>query len=460
MNEVNNDINNDNYLSDVMHTLFNATARGVTYWRKHRYHKCYKCGVYGHIAIDCSNICQLCGNLHNKTVCVYSLVELYRKINKKITREIIRDPEEINRFVERKRMEITLKNSEEQREVIKEKLVRKPEKKKVKIVKYIDLGITTPCSYQYQPPLKEEDKLDKMMKELNQHETLEVLQIRLDNILNRIQKFGNNPKEKLSKKKLIETRKKLMDKILAKKQDNNGKNGNDNNGKNGNDSKQNQNNGIITIGETTEIKVEQWKTKTETQVIIKKVKIQEKKILTKKNQELQIMEEKLKKKINLNKKWITDYEAFHAQKRDLTKMEQQEEQAKQRLKKITKTIDKKFENLKNKQARINEKYEHINQAYKKLNKKKQAFYDKKEEIYNDIHRKTMEANRREYESYKPNSYKNRMDAEFKRRVDRYMAGYRDDYGTYYGDNGYCDNGDDYEPQDYWEYRREVDNKDY
>jgi hypothetical protein len=426
-----------------MHALFNATARGVTYWRKHRYHKCYKCGVYGHIAIDCSNICQLCGNLHNKTVCVYSLVELYRKINKKLTREIIRDPEEITRFVERKRMEITLKNSEEQREVIQEKIVRKPEKKIVKIKKYTNLGITTPCSYQYKPP---QDKLKEMLHKMEDTETLEVLQIRLDNILKRIQNFGKIPKEKLSKKRLIETRQALMNKILNKQKETTVNNGN--NGK-----------GIITEQQKI-VKLEKWKPRTETIVVIKKMKVQEKKLLTKKTQELQILEEKLKKKINLNKKWITDYEAFHAQKRDLIKMEQQEEQAKQRLNKITKTIDKKFENLKNKQARINEKYDRINKAYKELKEKKQSFYNKKEQIYRDIHEKTMEANRREYESYKPNSYKNRMDREFKRRVDRYMAGYRDDYGTYYGDDGYCDNGDDYEPQDYWEYRREVDNKDY
>jgi hypothetical protein len=87
--------NNVNILSDTLHNLFNTTARGIEYWRKHRQHICYKCRRYGHIAVDCTKICELCGNLHNDSVCVHNLNKFYWKIQKILTNNIIKDPEKI-----------------------------------------------------------------------------------------------------------------------------------------------------------------------------------------------------------------------------------------------------------------------------------------------------------------------------------------------------------------------------
>jgi len=66
------------YLTDKA----NNVILGITYWRQHRHHKCYKCRKYGHIAQDCENVCLLCDNIHPKTICVQTYYKTLRKIAK------------------------------------------------------------------------------------------------------------------------------------------------------------------------------------------------------------------------------------------------------------------------------------------------------------------------------------------------------------------------------------------
>jgi hypothetical protein len=96
-----------------LHNTFNSVARGITYWHKHRHHICYKCRKYGHIAKDCSKICQACGNLHNNTVCVYSIEKLFRRINNKLTNGIIRDPQDLTNRIQQCQAEIKVEDLRE-----------------------------------------------------------------------------------------------------------------------------------------------------------------------------------------------------------------------------------------------------------------------------------------------------------------------------------------------------------
>jgi hypothetical protein len=66
------------YLTDKA----NNVILGITYWRQHRHHKCYKCKKYGHIAQDCENVCLLCDNIHPKTICVQTYYKTLKKIAK------------------------------------------------------------------------------------------------------------------------------------------------------------------------------------------------------------------------------------------------------------------------------------------------------------------------------------------------------------------------------------------
>jgi DNA repair exonuclease SbcCD ATPase subunit len=111
--------NKCNDLSEYLRELFNSTAMGVGYWRKHRHHKCYKCGKYGHIAADCNKVCPLCDNIHTNTLCVHSLIKLYEKIVEILKRNVLPDQEKLCKKIEAAKYRIsrecidqTIKNCE------------------------------------------------------------------------------------------------------------------------------------------------------------------------------------------------------------------------------------------------------------------------------------------------------------------------------------------------------------
>lgn len=87
-------------LCDYLHSLFDANARGICYWKKHRKHQCYKCNMYGHIAADCEKVCEKCQNIHNNSICVFSIEKLYRKIIKILREATIPDLEKVKNSIE------------------------------------------------------------------------------------------------------------------------------------------------------------------------------------------------------------------------------------------------------------------------------------------------------------------------------------------------------------------------
>jgi len=108
-----NNNNNNNILSECLYNLFSRTARGITYWRKHKHHICYKCRRYGHIAKDCPDICDKCGNLHNNTVCVHSMEKHLRKISEILEKNLIGDTEKIIKKIQETEQRIQIENTKE-----------------------------------------------------------------------------------------------------------------------------------------------------------------------------------------------------------------------------------------------------------------------------------------------------------------------------------------------------------
>jgi hypothetical protein len=78
-----NNNNNVNYkniriLSGYCQTLLKDTEQGISMWRQYKNKKCYSCGMYGHLACQCHNICAKCHNYHTPGICG---VEISNKIN-------------------------------------------------------------------------------------------------------------------------------------------------------------------------------------------------------------------------------------------------------------------------------------------------------------------------------------------------------------------------------------------
>lgn len=112
-NQANNEIlsSNNVELCEQLTQHFTRAAQGILYWRRHRHHKCYNCGMYGHLAKDCDNICPMCGNWHNSKVCIRSLTKLYKKIYNKISSNILKDPEAIMKYIDETELKINEANA-------------------------------------------------------------------------------------------------------------------------------------------------------------------------------------------------------------------------------------------------------------------------------------------------------------------------------------------------------------
>jgi hypothetical protein len=72
----------------------------MQYWDTHKYHKCYKCGIKGHIAQDCHKVCIKCHNIHNGPFCFYLLLKYLKDLKGTIKKNSISDAGKLIRDME------------------------------------------------------------------------------------------------------------------------------------------------------------------------------------------------------------------------------------------------------------------------------------------------------------------------------------------------------------------------
>jgi hypothetical protein len=99
-------------LWDYLYSLFNKTALGIQYWHKYKNKKCYICRNYGHRAAECNKICPHCQNLHNGTVCVYSVLTLFTKIENYLIRHTIDDEQATISYIEKTKAKLITMNTD------------------------------------------------------------------------------------------------------------------------------------------------------------------------------------------------------------------------------------------------------------------------------------------------------------------------------------------------------------
>jgi hypothetical protein len=91
---------------------FNDTALGITYWRKNKNKKCYKCGKTGHLSEDCEKVCKSCFNKHAKGICVFKIKEWIKKTHKILKGAVVTNPEQIMNKIEKLKEELIVKEQE------------------------------------------------------------------------------------------------------------------------------------------------------------------------------------------------------------------------------------------------------------------------------------------------------------------------------------------------------------
>jgi hypothetical protein len=402
-----------------MHNLFNATARGVTYWRKHKHHICYKCRQYGHISYDCINICKLCGNLHTGTVCIFSLLKLYRKINRKLKGSLIRDPEEIRKFIKESQEKILIETGEKKLEDYYMKLASKPKK-------YEGLSIAQPCRLNYPRKKKTLQDINREIREEMEKKGNSKIEVvkkiqqqrrdKLDELFAQLE--TSKPRENIQKTDVKKVNKKKgSKKIRDEKPQPNKKI----------TSIQDLNKLILnsTIEEIEPVKPEPKVNFTKPVISVTNDKGpvtngKESEDSLKKSKEiaakvqLRFREEELKiKKINLDeldaiqkqvdkakteltntKRWITDFQYYCCNKKELKNMEEKWEKLNKKSKKV--------------EEKINKQYQKLKERKEEFYKKKDEFYNFKEEVYKRMKNDNEKARERVFHKFKQARKKNHI----------------------------------------------------
>jgi hypothetical protein len=85
----------------------------MQYWDMHKYHKCYNCGIKGHIAQDCCKVCPNCHNIHQGPFCFYLLLKYLKGLKKVLLKnqladssKLLRDMEVLKKKIINKELEI------------------------------------------------------------------------------------------------------------------------------------------------------------------------------------------------------------------------------------------------------------------------------------------------------------------------------------------------------------------
>lgn len=81
----------DMMLSNAQTDVLSIVNSCVSYKNKHKHHKCYACGLYGHIAADCKTVCKECSGKHLQSHCIVKLINIINDVFDNMKHDFVKD---------------------------------------------------------------------------------------------------------------------------------------------------------------------------------------------------------------------------------------------------------------------------------------------------------------------------------------------------------------------------------
>jgi hypothetical protein len=78
-------------LSDAQTSVLSIVDSCVSYRNKYKHYRCFSCGLYGHIAADCKNVCKECSGKHLQSHCIVKLVKIINDIFDTMSHDFVKD---------------------------------------------------------------------------------------------------------------------------------------------------------------------------------------------------------------------------------------------------------------------------------------------------------------------------------------------------------------------------------
>jgi len=81
----------DMMLSNAQTDVLSIVNSCVSYKNKHKHHKCFACGLYGHIAADCKTVCKECSGKHLQSHCIVKLINIINDVFNNMKHDFVKD---------------------------------------------------------------------------------------------------------------------------------------------------------------------------------------------------------------------------------------------------------------------------------------------------------------------------------------------------------------------------------